>query len=91
MASKKSLVSPKSSKDRKLVNEKENVVEENGEYGYFKNESFHACMNFVLKCEGIVEEVKDIYKEGQVESKKMVIGYMIRAKQRNYREETETW
>ena len=60
--------------------EKEQIVEEDGEYGYYKNDSFHSLSNFVLKCEGVVEE------------NGVITGYMLRAKPKDNREENvENW
>ncbi|PFX13601.1 hypothetical protein AWC38_SpisGene22299 [Stylophora pistillata] len=43
-------------------------MEQVGEYGYFKNEKFTTVSNFILRCEGVVEEDGD------------VVGFMLRAK-----------
>ena len=67
-------------KEKKRSSEKDQVIENEGEYGYYKNDLFHSLSNFVLKCEGVVEEDKEI------------VGYMLRAKPKDNREENvEKW
>ena len=65
------------SKAKRSSNQKDNTLDENGEYGFFPNETFCALCNFVLKCEGVVVEDGDI------------IGYMVRAKPKNNRNEDD--
>lgn len=56
------------------------IVEQDGEYGYFKNEKFTTVSNFILRCEGVVEEDGD------------VVGFMLRAKPKNKRNsEADGW
>ncbi|XP_067020202.1 uncharacterized protein [Acropora muricata] len=56
------------------------IIEQDGEYGYFKNEKFTTVSNFILRCEGVVEEDGD------------VVGFMLRAKPKNYRNsEADGW
>ena len=64
-----------STSEKRRQNEKEQIVEFEGEYGYYKGDFFHALSNFILKCEGVVEENGDIS------------GYMLRAKPKNNRNE----
>ena len=47
------------------------IVEQDGEYGYFKNEKFTTVSNFILRCEGVVKEDGD------------VVGFILRAKPKN--------
>jgi hypothetical protein len=73
----KAEVSP-CSKDKKRG--QENIIEEEGEYGYIKNDLFHSLSNFTLKCEGVVEEKGEI------------VGYIVRARIKNNRNENvENW
>jgi hypothetical protein len=66
--------------EKKRHGEKEQIVESDGEYGYYKNDSFHSLSNFVLKCEGVVEE------------NGVITGYMLRAKPKDNRDENvENW
>ena len=68
------------SHEKRRNNEKEQVTEVDGAYGYYKNDSFHSLSNFVLKCEGVVEENGEI------------AGYMLRAKLKNNRDDNdEKW
>ena len=56
------------------------IVEQDGEYGYFKNEKYTTVSNFILRCEGVVEEDGD------------VVGFMLRAKPKNNRNsEADGW
>ena len=78
MSRKKTESSPISEKKRNT--EKELIVESDGEYGYYKNDLFHSMSNFILKCEGVVEE------DG------VVTGYLLRAKPKDNRDENaESW
>jgi hypothetical protein len=73
-------VDSSSTPKKRRQGEKEQIVESDGEYGYYKNDTFHSLSNFVLKCEGVVEE-------GGV-----VTGYMLRAKPKDNRDENvENW
>ena len=66
--------------EKRRHGEKEQIVELDGEYGYYKKDSFHSLSNFVLKCEGVVEENGEI------------TGYMLRAKPKDNRDENvENW
>ena len=66
--------------EKRRHTEKEQIVELDGEYGYYKNDSFHSLSNFILKCEGVVEE------DG------VITGYMMRAKPKDNRDENvENW
>ena len=66
--------------EKRRHTEKQQIVELDGEYGYYKNDSFHSLSNFILKCEGVVEE------DG------VITGYMMRAKPKDNRDENvENW
>ena len=67
---------------------KECVIEENGEYGYMKNDEFIACTNFILQCQGIVEESRTTIQNGRPESRFEIVGYMVRAKPKSHREDS---
>lgn len=70
------------SKEKKRAPEVERskIKEQDGEYGYFKNDHFNAVTNFIVRCEGVVEEDGD------------VVGFMLRAKPKNNRNsEADGW
>ena len=58
-------------KKRPVEIDRARIVEQDGEYGYFKNEKFTTVSNFILRCEGVVKEDGD------------VVGFILRAKPKN--------